>query len=692
MLAVVQPVDPEAFYEQSGDLPTPTPPLVTLPPQYELYERVFSPTEAQFLAPLNNHAHAIDIEGDEVPPYGPIYPLAEPELEVLRQYLHDALARGWIRPSRSPTGAPILFVPKKGGQLRLCVDYRALNRVTRKNRAPLPLISEILDRLAKAKIYTKLDLKDAYHRLRIKPGDEWKTAFRCRYGHFEYCVLPFGLANAPATFQSFINEVLGELIDTICIVYLDDILIYSNSPEEHEQHVRCVLEKLQQHNLYANLAKCAFHVVSVNFLGYIIDPEGIKMEPTRIDAIRDWPQPRTVRDIQVFLGFAGFYRRFIRNYSKVTAPLTDLLKGETIGQIQFGPKEIAAFTKLRLLFTQTPFLRHYDPQLPTKLETDASAFAIGAVLSQLWEDHWHPVAFLSRKLHGAELRYDTPDAELMAIVEAFRSWRPYLAYVRATVEVWTDHLNHRYLATKPKLSPRQARWMEELAIFDFTIEYREGKKNPADGLSRRPDHRDGGEAAEAMRAPLANFLDRFVSEKGHRATGDIVGTSKSPLIRRGPKGPSIVPQRKGMAQPAGKLVRSLNLAEAVRFGQDYANSATCPVTCEEPGNPLQRGRQPRGPIRFGRPDPKRGVQDDVESRGLPASIVGVTGRDLDTPWSRISNASIPTLCAAAKVDLGARKRDDGLITALPNLLPPLVEALRDAQKRDAFVAIEKWTK
>jgi transposase InsO family protein len=620
---------------------------VSLPQKHQSFSPVFSLQEAKGLAVVDRHAHAIELEDGVAPPYGPIYPLAEPELVVLREYLDDMLARGWIQPSRSPAGAPILFVPKKGGKLRLCVDYRALNRITKKNRAPLPLIGEILDRLSKAKVYTKLDLKDAYHRIRIEPGDEWKTAFRCRYGHFEYRVMPFGLVNAPATFQTFINEVLGDLVDTICIVYLDDILIYSEKEEEHTQHVHRVLERLQQHNLYVNLAKCAFDVQEVEFLGYVIDPQGIRMEPSRIEAIRTWPEPRSVKDIQVFTGFAGFYRRFIRSYSKVTAPLTDLLKGGVVGRLQLGPLALEAFMKLRLLFGRAPFLRHYDPTLPIRVETDASAFAIGAVLSQLWEGRWHPVAFLSRKLHGAELRYDTPDAELMAIVEAFRTWRPYLAYAQDSVQVLTDHLNHRYLATKPKLSWRQARWMEEMSVFDFKIEYREGKKNPADGLSRRPDLRVSGEALEARKAPLASFLGRFTS----------------------------APWKEAQVAVAVRLLRTLSYPETVGLARACRPPAAShfDYLLRRTSESAARGHSPAGLLQHGRLGPHHGVvQDDQGSWGLPASVVGVTDRELSTPWPVV------------------RWAGDGPITAPLQLLPPLAETIRDAQQRDAFVTQEKW--
>jgi hypothetical protein len=202
-------------------------------------------------------------------------------------------------------------VPKKGGQLRLCVDYCTLNKVTRKNCAPLPLIGEILDRLCRAVKYTKLDLKDTYHCLCIREGDKWKTAFLYRYSHFEYNVIPFGLANAPAIFQTFINKVLGDLLDNICIAYLDDILIYSRPANDHILHVCRVLERLAQHDLLINLPKCEFDTDRVTFLGFIVDPSGIYIEPNRVSAIQQWPVLQSIRDVQVFLGFTGFYRRFV---------------------------------------------------------------------------------------------------------------------------------------------------------------------------------------------------------------------------------------------------------------------------------------------------------------------------------------------------------------------------------------------
>ena len=438
--------------------------------------------------------HHIDLEKGAIPPWEPVYPLSESELEVLREYLDTSEQKGWIRRSTSPAGAPILFVPKKDGGLRLCVDYRGLNRITIKNRTLLPLISETLDRLRRAVKFTRLDLKDAYHRLRIREGDEWKTAFRTRYGHYEYLVLPFGLTNAPATFQAYINQALIGLVDVTCVVYLDDILIYSEDPRKHTEAVRQVLERLRTYELFINLKKCEFSTDTVEFLGFVINPQGIRMDPSRVATIRDWPLPSSFKDIQVFLGFTNFYRRFIAGYSKVCRPLTDLLKGMERGR-KDGPFFLTseareAFYRLRGQFLRAPLLRHFDPSLRIMVETDGSEGALGGILSQLFgggsEARWHPIAFYSKKLSPVESRYEVHDIELMAIVYAFRQWGQYLRGASYTIRVRTDHNNLKYFMTKRRLNGRQVRWAQALAEFDFQIEYRPGRTNPADGLSRIP--------------------------------------------------------------------------------------------------------------------------------------------------------------------------------------------------------------
>jgi hypothetical protein len=534
-----------------------------LPDELKEFEDVFSLEAAGELPTHNKYEHAIELEGGE-PPYGPLYNLSEKELEVLRKYLEDSLSKGWIRRSISPAGAPILFVPKKDGGLRLCVDYRGLNKVTRKNRHPLPLISETLDRLGKAVIYTKLDLKDAYYRIRIRAGDEWKTAFRTRYGHFEYCVMPFGLANAPATFQAYINQALSGLVDMLCVVYLDDILIYSTDLSKHWQDVCQVLERLRQYKLYANLSKCRFGVTSVEFLGYIVGINGVSMDKSRVATIIDWPVPMSYLDIQVFLGFANFYRRFIAKYSKVSSPLSNLLKGSKDGK-KTGPFEFPktaweAFCRLKEAFINAPMLIHFDPSRRIRVETDASVVAIAAVISQLWNGidgkdqlHWHPVAFYSRKLTDVEQRYETHDAELLAIVEAFKQWRHYLEGSRYPVVVKTDHNNLKYFMGKKTLNARQARWAERLAAFDFTIEYRTGKSNPADAPSRRPDYKqEGNPGIEDILPTLQNKL------KGAFMTRDIT------FSVMGEEASVLTPQRRTYAA----LATSLDPAEEQEASAD----------------------------------------------------------------------------------------------------------------------------
>ncbi|XP_061485300.1 uncharacterized protein LOC133385725, partial [Rhineura floridana] len=286
-----------------------------LPEQYREFADVFGKQEADQLPPHRPYDCPIDLLPGAKIPVGRLYSLSEPELAALREFLDKNLRRGFIRPSTSPAAAPVPFVKKKCGELRLCNDYRALNQITVRNRYPLPLIPELLERLRGARIFTKLDLRGAYNLVRMREGDEWKTAFRTRYGHFEYTVMPFGLCNAPAVFQHFMNDIFRDLLDRFLVIYLDDILIYSRNPSEHKEHVRAVLQRLREHRLFAKLDKCAFDLMTVDFLVHQISPSGIQMDPAKIETILHWAAPRSPKDVQRFLGFANYYRRFISHFS-----------------------------------------------------------------------------------------------------------------------------------------------------------------------------------------------------------------------------------------------------------------------------------------------------------------------------------------------------------------------------------------
>ena len=467
-----------------------SPPVETIVPLvYHQFLDIFSKEAADQLPPSRSYDHRIPLIDGGSPPHGPIYSLSEVELNALSLYLDENLKKGFIRPSSSPAGAPILFVKKKDGSLRLCVDYRGLNKVTVKNRYPLPLISELLDRLQGATIFTRIDLRGAYNLVRIASGEEWKTAFRTRYGHYEYLVMPFGLTNAPATFQNLMNDVLREYLDQFVIVYLDDILIYSKNETEHVEHVMLVFNKLRSAGLFCKAEKCEFHKPEVEFLGYVMSSEGVKMDPSKVACIRSWPPPTSVKELQVFLGFANFYRRFIKNYAIVTAPLTTLLKKDVLWN--FHTAALQAFETLKSAFITAPILMHFDPSLKIVIETDASDYALGAILSQIHPDNrTHPVAFYGRKFSAAEINYDIYDKEMLGVISAIQEWRAYLEGSRLPFTILTDHKNLEYFTSARSLNRRQARWAEFLAGYEFEIVYRPGQRNgKADALSRRHDFR-----------------------------------------------------------------------------------------------------------------------------------------------------------------------------------------------------------
>ena len=291
--------------------------------------------------------------------------------------------------------------------------------------------------------------------VRIQEGDEWKTAFNTPLGHFEYLVMPFGLTNAPAVYQSLVNDMLRDMLNRSVFVYLDDILIFSKSIEEHRIHVQQVLQRLLENRLYVKAEKCDFHVPSISFLGYIISQGQIEMDPTKVSAVAEWPSPPR---LQQFLGFANFYRRFIRGYSQVAAPLTALTS--TKSAYIWTPKAEAAFLDLKKRFVSTPILVQPDPSRQFVVEADASNTGVGAVLSQSSpSDHkLHPCAFFTRRLSPPERNYDVGNCELLAAKLALEEWRHWLEDAEHPFIVWTDHRNLAYIQSAKRLSSRQARW------------------------------------------------------------------------------------------------------------------------------------------------------------------------------------------------------------------------------------------
>jgi hypothetical protein len=284
-------------------------PTAIISQRFQQYIKVLGKELADKLPDHNPYNHAIDLKDGEQLPWGPIYPLNEMELQALQDYLNEMLELGKICPSKSPTAAPIIFVPKAHSQeLRLCIDYHGLNKVTIANRYPLLIMLELQDRVTGTKIFTKIDLKNGYNLIWIKPGDEWKMAFKIQYGLYEYTVMPFGLSNAPATFQNMMNHIFQDLLDLGLIVYLDDILIYAETEEEHDRIITDVLKYLAENGLAILQDKCFWSTTRVDFLGYVISKNGIEMAQDKVQCIQDWECPRSLRDIQLFIGFAKFYQ------------------------------------------------------------------------------------------------------------------------------------------------------------------------------------------------------------------------------------------------------------------------------------------------------------------------------------------------------------------------------------------------
>ncbi|KAL0540962.1 hypothetical protein IC582_020988 [Cucumis melo] len=418
---------------------------------------------------------AIELEPGTVPISRAPYRMAPAELKELKVQLQELLDKGFIRPSVSPWGVPVLFVKKKDGSMRLCMDYRELNKVTVKNRYPLPRIDDLFDQLQGATVFSKIDLRSGYHQLRIKDGDVPKTAFCSRYGHYEFIVMSFGLTNAPAVFMDLMNRVFREFLDTFVIVFIDDILIYSKTEAEHEEHLRIV-----------------------SFLGHVVSKAEVSVDPAKIEAVTGWTRPSTVSEVRSFLGLAGYYRRFVENFSRIATPLTQLTRKGA--PFVWSKACEDSFQNLKQKLVTAPVLTVPDGSGSFVIYSDASKKGLGCVLMQQGK----VVAYASRQLKSHEQNYPTHDLELAAVVFALKIWRHYLYGEK--IQIFTDHKSLKYFFTQKELNMRQRRWLELVKDYDCEILYHPGNANVvADALSRKVSH---SAALITRQAPLHRDLER----------------------------------------------------------------------------------------------------------------------------------------------------------------------------------------
>ncbi|KAL0549288.1 hypothetical protein IC582_013769 [Cucumis melo] len=461
------------------------------------YPDVF-PEELPGLPPHREVEFAIELEPGTVPISRAPYRMAPAELKKLKVQLQELLDKGFIRPSVSPWGAPVLFVKKKDGSMRLCIDYRELNKVTVKNRYPLPRIDDLFDQLQGATVFSKIDLRSGYHQQRIKDGDVPKTAFRSRYGHYEFIVMSFGLTNAPAVFMDLMNRVFREFLDTFVIVFIDDILIYSKTEAEHEEHLRIVLQTLRDNKLYAKFSKCEFWLKQVSFLGHVVSKAGVSVDPAKIEAVTGWTRPSTVSEVRSFLGLAGYYRRFVENFSRIATPLTQLTRKGA--PFVWSKACEDSFQNLKQKLVTAPVLTVPDGSGSFVIYSDASKKGLGCVLMQQGK----VVAYATRQLKSHEQNYPTHDLELAAVVFALKIWRHYLYGEK--IQIFTDHKSLKYFFTQKELNMRQRRWLELVKDYDCEILYHPGKANVVtDALSRKVSH---SAALITRQAPLHRDLER----------------------------------------------------------------------------------------------------------------------------------------------------------------------------------------
>ncbi|KAL4385004.1 hypothetical protein GQ457_15G026090 [Hibiscus cannabinus] len=425
--------------------------------------------------------------------------------DEIEKMTRELLRSGLIRDITSSFASPVVMVKKKDGSWRMCVDYRRLNQLTVKDKFPMPIIEELLDELGKTRVFSKLDLRSGYHQIRMWEPDIPKSAFRTHEGHYEFVVMPFGLTNAPATFQGLMNQLFKGLIRKTVLVFLDDILVYSENFEEHLEHLRAVLEILRVNQLYAKLSKCNFGAAAVDYLGYVISGGQISMENSKVQCIKEWPALNSVKELRGFLGLSGYYRRFIRGYGGIAKPLTDLLKK---GAWKWTSVEQEAFERLKGVMQDAPVLALPDFNEEFIVETNASALGVGAVLVQKGK----PLAFFSKGLGIRHQGLSIYEKEMLAALLAVKKWSPYL--LGRHFKIKTDHQSLKFLTDQQAITPSQQKWVVKMLGYDFEVVYRSDSQNKvADVLSRNPSF--GGCQTMAV-SSVTSELFKKISETWHK--------------------------------------------------------------------------------------------------------------------------------------------------------------------------------
>lgn len=434
---------------------------------------------------------------------------AQTEDATIDENVDTMLKAGVIEESNGAWGFPVVLVKKKDGSVRFCVDYRALNGVTKRDVYPLPRIDETLEALGGARLFTTLDLQAGYWQITVARGDRDKTAFLTKRGLYRFKRMPFGLTNAPATFQRLMNGVLRGLTWTTCLVYLDDIVIFTKGDiERHIVELASVLERLAIAGLSLKLKKCMFVTESMEYLGHTLSAQGVQPTERLVNAVKDFPRPGDPTEVKRFVHLAGYYRKFIAGFGSIAEPMTRLLKKSC--SWQWTEEQEFAFERIKHLLTTRPVLKYPDFERSFRLVTDASQVGLGACLMQDFGHGWQPVAYASKVNNHAEANYSITELECLAVVWAVKLFRPYL-YGR-TFGIVTDHAALKWLMTRPNLAGRLHRWSLTLQEYDFSIEYRPGSTNVvADALSRAPVRGVVTDAPAAVRAVVQQRHGRTTS-------------------------------------------------------------------------------------------------------------------------------------------------------------------------------------